>query len=85
MSSETERLLAQGPREAPDPTSAGVSRAVAQRPQRSLGGLGRALVLVLAVLVLVGLTVAHELGPGIVIASWLVIGLVQFLRRQRGR
>jgi len=54
-------------------------------PQRSLGGVGRALILVLAVVVLVGMTVAHELGPGIVIASWLAIGLVQFLRRQRRR
>jgi hypothetical protein len=91
MSAETERLLAEGPRSASEPGIAG-GAAVAQAPtaavswhRRPLRRVERVVLVLLALVVLVGFTVGHLLGPGIVLALWLGSGVVHFVQRRRSR
>jgi hypothetical protein len=81
MTVEQDRMLAQGPRQVPEPGVAAPSGPVVTVPKKSLGRLGRALVLAAAALVLVGMTVAHSLGPASFVAVWVLIGIAQLLRR----
>jgi uncharacterized protein (TIGR03382 family) len=82
VTTEQDRLLGQGPREVPEPATAGLPGPVASVPKKSLGRVGRALVLAAAALVLVGMTTAHSLGPATFIAVWVLIGLAQLFRRR---